>query len=130
MAELSENIYNRQVARHEPKFKLWRSAGLLLTYKCNAACEFCYYHCSPQKNGLMPIDTAISAWSALGGLRILAGDAAKVHLTGGEPFLYWDHLCTNIRQFFFENGIEKSIIGPAECYSEATPARAISSPKG
>jgi len=27
------------------------------------------------------------------------------------------HLCTHIRQFFFDNGLEKSIIGPAECYS-------------
>jgi len=26
------------------------------------------------------------------------------------------HLCTSIRQFFFNNGFEKSIIGPAECY--------------
>jgi len=89
MIDPYENTYNRQAARNEPKFKLWRSAGLLLTYKCNGACEFCYYHCSPQKNGLMPIDTAIGAWQSL---KILAGDDAKVHLTGGEPFLYWEHL--------------------------------------
>jgi MoaA/NifB/PqqE/SkfB family radical SAM enzyme len=89
MFDLSENIYNKQVARHEPKFKLWRSAGLLLTYKCNAACEFCYYNSSPQKNGLMPVDTAISAWQSL---KKIAGDNAKIHLTGGEPFLYWEHL--------------------------------------
>jgi len=95
MYELSENIYNKQVARHEPKFKLWRSAGLLLTYKCNATCEFCYYHCSPQKIGLMPIDTAIGAWQSL---KILAGDDAKVHLTGGEPFLHWDHLVQILEQ--------------------------------
>jgi len=95
MYELSDNIYNKQVARHEPKFKLWRSAGLLLTYKCNAACEFCYYHCSPQKNGLMPIETVIGAWQSL---KILAGDGAKVHLTGGEPFLHWDHLVQILEQ--------------------------------
>jgi MoaA/NifB/PqqE/SkfB family radical SAM enzyme len=86
---LSDNIYNKEVGRDEPKFKLWRSAGLLLTYKCNASCEFCYYNCSPQQNGLMPVDTAISAWHSL---KILAGDTAKIHITGGEPFLYWDHL--------------------------------------
>ncbi|MFQ6036596.1 MAG: radical SAM/SPASM domain-containing protein [Sedimentisphaerales bacterium] len=95
MYQLSENIYNRQVARHEPKFKLWRSAGLLLTYKCNAACEFCYYHCSPQKNGLMPIDTAIAAWQSL---KNLVTDSAKIHLTGGEPFLHWDHLVQILEQ--------------------------------
>ena len=89
MTELSENIYNTQAARNEPKFKLWRSAGLLLTYKCNCACEFCYYNCGPDKGGLMSVDTAIGAWQSL---KILAGDGAKIHITGGEPFLYWEHL--------------------------------------
>ena len=89
MLELSENIYNRNLPRSAAKFKLWRSAGLLLTYKCNAACEFCYYHCSPQKGGLMPVETCLAAWRSL---KTLAGDAAKIHLTGGEPFLYWEHL--------------------------------------
>lgn len=89
MIALSENIYNSQTKRNEPKFKLWRSAGLLLTYKCNCACEFCYYNCGPEKNGLMSVDMAISAWQSL---KILAGDSAKVHITGGEPFLYWDRL--------------------------------------
>jgi len=28
------------------------------------------------------------------------------------------HLCTSIRQFFRDNGVEDSIIGPAECYAE------------
>jgi hypothetical protein len=89
MMKLSDNIYNKQAKRNEPKLKLWRSAGLLLTYKCNCACEFCYYNCSPDKGGLMPVDTAIVAWESL---RALAGADAKVHLTGGEPFLYWERL--------------------------------------
>jgi MoaA/NifB/PqqE/SkfB family radical SAM enzyme len=87
--KLSDNIYNKEAGRDEPKFKLWRSAGLLLTYKCNCSCEFCYYNCCPEKGGLMPVDTAISAWQSL---KILAGDTVKIHITGGEPFLYWDHL--------------------------------------
>jgi len=89
MTELSENIYNNKIARNEPKFKLWRSAGLLLTYKCNCACEFCYYNCGPEKNGVMSVDVAISVWQLL---KILVGDSAKIHITGGEPFLYWDRL--------------------------------------
>ncbi len=89
MIALSDNIYNRSLGRDQPKFKLWRSAGLLLTYKCNCACEFCYYNCSPEKNGLMSVDMAISAWQSL---RVLAGDDARIHITGGEPFLYWDQL--------------------------------------
>jgi hypothetical protein len=28
------------------------------------------------------------------------------------------HLCTQIRQFLFDNGLEKVEIGPAECYSD------------
>ena len=86
---LSQNVYNQTVSVNEPKFKIWRSAGVLLTYKCNCACEFCYYNCGPEKNGLMPVETAVSAWRSL---KILAGDGAKVHITGGEPFAYWDHL--------------------------------------
>ncbi|MCJ7777409.1 MAG: radical SAM protein, partial [Sedimentisphaerales bacterium] len=89
MTDISENIYNSQVGRQEQKFKLWRSAGLLLTYKCNASCEFCYYNCSPEKNGLMSINMAANAWQSL---RTLAGDKTRVHITGGEPFLYWGRL--------------------------------------
>jgi len=89
MIGLSENTYNSRLSRSEPKFKLWRSAGLLLTYKCNCACEFCYYNCGPEKGGLMPVETAIGAWQSL---KTLAGDGAKIHITGGEAFLYWDHL--------------------------------------
>jgi len=95
MLNLSDNSYNRNVARDEPKFKLWRSAGLMLTYQCNAACEFCYYHCSPRKGGLMPVETCMAAWRSL---KTLAGDQAKIHLTGGEPFLYWDHLVEILRE--------------------------------
>lgn len=89
MFDLSENLYNRSLARNEPKFKLWRSAGLLLTYQCNASCEFCYYHCTPEKGGLMSVETCVAAWRSL---KTLAGEAAKIHLTGGELFLHWDHL--------------------------------------
>jgi len=48
----------------------------------------------------MPIDTAFSAWKSL---KRLAGDAAKVHISGGEPFLYWDHLCGILREAQKEN---------------------------
>ena len=90
MKELSENIYNRRSSRAAVKFKLWRNVGLMLTYKCNAACEFCYYRCAPDKGGLMPIETALAAW---GSLEKMVGANASVHITGGEPFLYFDHLC-------------------------------------
>jgi hypothetical protein len=43
----------------------------------------------------MSVDTAISTWQSL---KTLAGNAAKVHITGGEPFLYWDHLQKILQQ--------------------------------
>ncbi|MCD4830905.1 MAG: 4Fe-4S cluster-binding domain-containing protein [Anaerohalosphaeraceae bacterium] len=89
MYNLKDNNYNVNVRQDEPKLKLWTSAGLMLTYNCPAACKFCYYNCNPQKKGLMNIETAISAWQSL---KDLAGDSAKIHLTGGEPFVYWEHL--------------------------------------
>ena len=95
MSLLSENIYNKRAGRDEPKFKIWRNAGLLLTYKCNAKCEFCYYNCSPQQGGLMPVEIAINAWQSL---KELAGDNAKIHITGGEPFLYWEYLLEILRE--------------------------------
>ncbi|MDD5326638.1 MAG: 4Fe-4S cluster-binding domain-containing protein [Phycisphaerae bacterium] len=100
MMKLSDNIYNKDAARDEPKFKLWRSAGALLTYKCSASCEFCYYNCNPKQNGVMPVDTAIGIWRSL---KILAGDDAKIHITGGEAFLCWDRLVEILRQGRKEN---------------------------
>jgi hypothetical protein len=38
----------------------------------------------------MSVETAVSAWR---GLEDLAGPRARVHITGGEPFLYFDRLC-------------------------------------
>ena len=100
MKQLNDNIYNKNLNREEPKLKLWRSAGLLLTYKCNCKCQFCYYNCSPEKAGLMTVETAISCFKSL---KKLAGDSAKIHLTGGEPFLYFDRLCEILKEAKKEN---------------------------
>lgn len=86
---LYKNVYNQSRSRTEKKLKIWTHAGIMLTYKCSAACEFCYYYCGPEKNGLISTDIAISAWKSL---KKLAYGTAKVHLTGGEPFLYYDRL--------------------------------------
>lgn len=43
----------------------------------------------------MPVETAIGAWE---GLVRIAGDAARVHITGGEPFLYFDRLVEIMQQ--------------------------------
>src|SRR3989339_628423 len=95
MILLTDNIYNQRLRRGERQFKLWRSAGLMLTYKCNCRCEFCYYCCSPDSGGLMKTQTALNAWQ---GLKNLAGDSAKVHITGGEPFLYYERLLEILKE--------------------------------
>lgn len=95
MYKLEQNKYNKSLEKSQKKFKLWKSVGLMLTYKCSAQCRFCYYHCSPQNDGLMPVEMAINAWKDL---KKLAGEFAKIHITGGEPFLYYDHLCLFLEQ--------------------------------
>jgi MoaA/NifB/PqqE/SkfB family radical SAM enzyme len=89
MIDLTSNVYNRRQGRSESKLKLWRYAGLLLTYRCSAACRFCSYYCSPRGEGLMPVEMALEAWTSL---VKLAGQSAHIHITGGEPFLFFDHL--------------------------------------
>lgn len=95
MLDLNDNLFNQRRQRDQSKLKHWRYAGLMLTYRCTAACRFCYYYCAPQAGGLMPVDMAIGAWEAL--IRI-AGENAKVHITGGEPFLYFDRLAEILEQ--------------------------------
>ncbi len=95
MLELTDNVYNRYLGRPDRKLKIWRDAGLMLTYKCNCSCEFCYYNCNMQKDGLMSLETAMSSWMSLVDI---AGGAARIHITGGEPFLYWDRLCEILDQ--------------------------------
>lgn len=95
MLELRDNLFNTRRLRNQSKLKLWRYAGLMLTYRCSAACRFCYYYCSPQASGLMSVDTAIQSWE---GIVRLVGDKARVHITGGEPFLYFDRLSQIIQQ--------------------------------
>lgn len=43
----------------------------------------------------MSVDTAIQSWE---GLVRIAGDTAKVHITGGEPFLHFDRLTQILEQ--------------------------------
>jgi organic radical activating enzyme len=132
MTELSENIYNQTTGRGEVKLKVWRSAGLLLTYKCNAACDFCYYCCGPQNDGLMTVETAIRAWR---GLKKLAGDSGpavsavepRIHLTGGEPFLYFERLCEILEAAKKENLGEVDIIETNGYWAGATEEKDIDS---
>jgi len=71
------------------------SGGLLLSYKCTAACRHCMYACSPQwKGDWISHDDLEEILSLLAGKIIPSpwGDKAVslnhgLHFTGGEPFL-------------------------------------------
>jgi MoaA/NifB/PqqE/SkfB family radical SAM enzyme len=149
MTNLNENKYNCTADRTQRKLKIWRSAGLLLTYKCNAACEFCYYCCSPDNDGLMTVDTALQAWR---GLKALAGKwhglparvgkearpgwpchemaVPRIHLTGGEPFLYFERMCEILEAGKKEKLGEVDLVETNGFWAGATEEKDIDSHRG
>jgi hypothetical protein len=76
--------------RSEPMpVKYWSSAGLILTYSCNARCASCYVCCGPERTEWMSTDDALAAWREL----IEASPhGCRIHLAGGEPFGDWPRL--------------------------------------
>ncbi|MHC4542670.1 MAG: hypothetical protein ACYS74_23295 [Planctomycetota bacterium] len=52
------------------------------------------------------------------GLAGLLETAVKRGFRAEKAYADKCHLCTQIRQFFLDNGLEKPEIGPAECYSD------------
>jgi hypothetical protein len=77
------------------------SAGLLLSYKCSAACAHCMYACSPNWKADWISEPDLAAIldqlaptikpSPFG--RDHLGLSAGLHLTGGEPFMNFERLC-------------------------------------
>ena len=103
-AHWQENIYNQQVARGQPKFKVWTSAGLMLTYWCPSRCACCYVFSGPEAGSPeteMSVDLALQCWQAL---CRLGGERGKIHLTGGEPFGDFERL-EQILQAACEQGL-------------------------
>ncbi|MFC1713916.1 radical SAM protein [Candidatus Poribacteria bacterium] len=64
-------------------------SGILITYKCNAACRHCLYMSNPGKGSLMAVDDARRYFAEFAKLG-LKGD--RIHIAGGEPFMYYDRL--------------------------------------
>lgn len=63
-------------------------AGIIVTYKCPAACLHCCYASSPARSGgYMSKQTADRIFSLLG-----KTGCSSVHIGGGEPFLNFDKL--------------------------------------
>ncbi|MBN1845800.1 MAG: radical SAM protein [Sedimentisphaerales bacterium] len=99
-----ENAYNRRVAPDRPKFKVWSSAGLMLTYWCPSRCACCYVFAGPRSGRPeteMGADQAVQYWRQI---RQLAGPRGRVHLTGGEPFGRFGRLI-KILQLACEQGL-------------------------
>ena len=61
-----------------------RDIGLILGYRCQAACAHCLYNCGPGWRDWMTPDEVRAALSAA---KRAWGSGFEVHLTGGEPFL-------------------------------------------
>lgn len=75
--------------------KHWSSAGLVVTWWCNASCAHCYMGCGPDCGDEITVDRALELWEQL----IAASPhGCRVHLTGGEPFGDWPRLIEICRQ--------------------------------
>ena len=69
--------------------------GVMVNYRCNAACRHCLYSCSPTRGPAAYIDEE----SAEKICRLLRkGGCRSVHIGGGEPFLDLDGLLMAVRK--------------------------------
>ena len=67
--------------------------GIMVNYRCNAACRHCLYSCSPTREaGYVDEGTAKEICVLL-----RKGGCGSVHIGGGEPFLDFDGLLMMIR---------------------------------
>lgn len=80
-----------------PELRVWKYAGLLVTYWCNARCAFCYVHSAPNRGGDLPQDQGLAMWQGLDELAAAQGLTMRIHLAGGEPFGDWPRLLGLIR---------------------------------
>jgi hypothetical protein len=81
------------------------SGGLILSYKCSAACRHCMYACSPRWPADWISDEDLDA--TLGQLARTIEPSPRgpegislshgLHFTGGEPFLDFERLCRAVR---------------------------------
>ncbi len=71
-----------------------RDMGLILSYRCQAACAHCLYNCGPEWHDWMDVDEVRNALEAA---KAACGNGFQVHLTGGEPFLNFPLLLASTR---------------------------------
>jgi hypothetical protein len=67
--------------------------GIMVNYRCNAACRHCLYSCSPtRRQGYVNGESAQKICSLL-----CRGGCRSVHIGGGEPFLNFESLLMMIK---------------------------------
>ena len=120
MLRLEDNVFNRGRRQDESKFKLWKSAGLMLSYGCPCRCACCYVYSGPRAGNAeteMSVAMALGCWKAV---RRLAGEEGMVHITGGEPFDDFERLETILRTAQAEGleGLEKIETNANWCTNE------------
>jgi len=89
----------------QKRLRPWTFAGLLLSYWCNARCEFCYACCGPEAEHWAAPAEVLRWWRQLRALaEECAGRPVRIHLTGGEPFGNWP-LLLEIAQRAHDEGL-------------------------
>ncbi len=78
---------------------------LLLTYKCNSACDHCFVYACPQAKGVMKISDVREILNEAQ----KAGCVDMVFFEGGEPFLYYPTMLWGLRAAK-EAGFKRGIV--------------------
>jgi MoaA/NifB/PqqE/SkfB family radical SAM enzyme len=90
MIQYLAESYTRLMHRLRPRrLARWESAGILLTYRCNAACAHCYENSGPRKRAVMPVELLRDL---LREFKKLGFSGRELHFAGGEPFFDYKHL--------------------------------------
>ncbi|HUW82341.1 MAG TPA: radical SAM protein [Phycisphaerae bacterium] len=96
------------MAADRPKLRAWQFAGLMTTYWCNARCACCYVHGSPDRGGRLAPADAVAWWQQLDRVAATIGKRVHIHITGGEPFGDFEHLCSIL------SAVQQAGLGPVE----------------
>ena len=75
------------------KISRFYHGGVMVNYRCNAACRHCLYACSPKRRGGYVSSDAIKNIAQT----LARGRIGSVHIGGGEPFLDFDGLIAVVR---------------------------------
>ena len=71
-----------------------QDVGIILSYRCHSGCKHCLYNCGPHwEKEPMSAETLREALEAV----TVWPRTPQVHLTGGEPFLFFDLLLEGAR---------------------------------